>query len=284
MKSFPIPVVALGAGSQPEEEALEYLAMPQGMQTFAMPSVPEEAPASLRFQAAEVLERLVQQMRTYRFGDPAYPRMDITRLDPQVTRLVNDALGQGEVSALAHVPRPLRVQETAFAGVWRVQYPRADGTLEHDYLEACAMPAAVIEVARAHGVKRPAATAVPDGVMNAPALLHEIVDVAAAYRPGAQAHIINLTLLPMSPADLEYLAQALGAGSVAILSRGYGNCRISSTQIPDVWWVQYFNSMEQLILNTIEVVEVPDVALAAAEDFADSIERLQEWLLALREE
>ena len=34
--------------------------------------------------------------------------------------------------------------------------------------------------------------------------------------------------------------------------------------------------MNTLILNTIEVVDVPEVALAAAEDLADSRERLAE--------
>jgi hydrogenase-1 operon protein HyaF len=34
--------------------------------------------------------------------------------------------------------------------------------------------------------------------------------------------------------------------------------------------------MNTLILNTIEVVDVPEVALASAEDLADSTTRLQE--------
>jgi hydrogenase-1 operon protein HyaF len=42
--------------------------------------------------------------------------------------------------------------------------------------------------------------------------------------------------------------------------------------------------MDQIILNTLEVVDVPEVAQAAAEDYADSIERLGEWLDAMREE
>ena len=121
------------------------------------------------------------------------------------------------------------------------------------------------------------ATADP-GVMNAPALLCELRMACAEWRPGAEAHIVNLTLLPMTPEDLEYLARSLGGGPVTILSRGYGNCRITSTALPRTWWVQYFNSTDQLILNTIEVVDVPVVALAADEDLADSVDRLREWL------
>jgi hydrogenase-1 operon protein HyaF len=41
--------------------------------------------------------------------------------------------------------------------------------------------------------------------------------------------------------------------------------------------------MDQIILNTIEVVEVPEVALASKEDYEESAERLQEWLGVMRE-
>jgi hydrogenase-1 operon protein HyaF len=80
----------------------------------------------------------------------------------------------------------------------------------------------------------------------------------------------------MTPDDHRVLEAALPVGPVAIMARGFGNCRITSTGARDVWRVQYFNSMNTLILNTIEVVDVPEVALAAAEDLADSRERLGE--------
>jgi hydrogenase-1 operon protein HyaF len=45
-----------------------------------------------------------------------------------------------------------------------------------------------------------------------------------------------------------------------------------------VWWVKYYNSEDALILNSIEIVDVPEVACAAVEDLADSAERLAEIL------
>ena len=68
-----------------------------------------------------------------------------------------------------------------------------------------------------------------------------------------------------------------------MISRGFGNCRITSTGARDVWRVQYFNNMNTLILNTIEVVDVPEVALAAAEDLVDSRERLAELVTWMSE-
>ena len=44
MKDFPLPVRMVGSGSQPgEDEELQYLEMPRGMNTFRMPVVPERA-------------------------------------------------------------------------------------------------------------------------------------------------------------------------------------------------------------------------------------------------
>jgi hydrogenase-1 operon protein HyaF len=90
--------------------------------------------------------------------------------------------------------------------------------------------------------------------------------------------VLNLTLFPLTPDDHQVLERALPVGPVAMISRGFGNCRVTSTAARDVWRVQYFNSMNTLILNTIEIVDVPEVALAAAEDLADSRVRLSELI------
>ena len=115
-------------------------------------------------------------------------------------------------------------------------------------------------------------------VYNAPALVTEMDDKLAAWRPGTEAHVINLSLLPLSDEDVSYLDARLGPGSVTILSRGYGNCRISSTGTRNGWYVRYFNSREAVILNTIEITDIPSVACAAPEDLADSAQRLGEIL------
>ncbi len=110
--------------------------------------------------------------------------------------------------------------------------------------------------------------------MNVPALIHELQDAMDRSGPDTPAHVINLTLLPLSPEDTAHIDQVLDGGSVVILSRGFGNCRISSTAARNVWRVQYFNNMQTLILNTIEVTAMPEVAIAAREDLVETRERL----------
>ena len=112
--------------------------------------------------------------------------------------------------------------------------------------------------------------------MNAPTLLQELHDQRQQWRAGQSAHLVNLSLLPLSPADMACLEEQLGTGRVVILSRGYGNCRISSTRVPTTWRVVYYNSQDAMILNSIEVVDMPEVACAAPEDLVDSEQRLRE--------
>ena len=119
--------------------------------------------------------------------------------------------------------------------------------------------------------------------MNAPAIVEELRHHAQRHKPGAAARVVNLSLLPLVPADHEGLDAMLGEGPVAILSRGFGNCRINATKARGIWRVRYFNSMSTMILDTIEIVDFPEAARAAAEDYDDSIERLRDLLRWLRE-
>jgi len=283
MKEFPLPVVAVGPGSQPEEdEALQYMPLPSAMMTFALPVINDEADPALMAAACAVVERLRDEMQATPLDSATIPTVELQDMDTEVVRLLNQTMGEGEVSIAVRGSGQYRIQETVFASVWRVHEFATDGRLIGDTIMACAIPPMVTRWAQ-DGVSLDCKIPEKDaGLMNAPAVLTEIVGKAKGYKAGDGAHVINLTLLPMSPDDLECLTQTLGVGAVTILSRGYGNCRITSTRLPNVWWVQYFNSMDTLILNTIEVSDVPEVAQASSEDYEDSIERLGEWLQVMQ--
>ncbi|HNH17839.1 hydrogenase expression/formation protein [Zoogloea sp.] len=281
MKPFPIPVVPVGPGSQ-TDEAPDYLAMPGGMATFQAPRLPEGAQAADVAHAASLLAGLVDAMAGAAFDGPPLV-LPLDAETPGVREVLTQSLGFGEVSAFTVAPTRLRVQETAFASLWRVLEEGEDGRLLHDRLTVCPVPPELYAAMRATARPDLVPPVVLPGMMNGEALLAEVRQQAAAHRARRPAHVINLTLLPVSEADLDYLYGALGHREVSILSRGYGNCRVTSTRLAHVWWVQYFNSMDTLILNTLEVVDMPDVVLAAEEDFRDSIERLREYVALLAE-
>lgn len=289
MKPIPIPVVSaaslvLGPGLQPAgETALDYLDMPHGMNTFAMPRIPETADVRAMGGARDLLAELLGRLTTWRPGDADYPSLDLKGVDRACCAVVNDVTGEGEVGIRLAGPREVRIQETVFAGIWRVCRFDEEGQLADDRLEGCAIPDIVRDTALRGAVTQPAAAEIPEGAMNAPALLYEIREQMKSYCAGRPAHVINFTLLPLAPEDHACLERALPPGPVAIISRGFGNCRISSTGARNVWRVQYFNNMQTLILDTLEIVDVPEVALAAAEDIADSRERLAELVAWMSE-
>lgn len=282
-RPFPIPLVDMfGPGSQPEDEELEYMPMPRGMATYQPPQLPEPEELAGHGGAVRVLTELLCTLQAAIRGEAVAP-VWLAGLTAEELQLVNQVLGEGEVSAVVQAAgdgqRAVQVQEAVFAGVWRV-VTTVDGRVVSDIIELGHIPAVLGDIAR-QDVEPEVPRwrgALPPNVQNAPALLAEIEDQWRVWRPGQPAHVVNLTLLPMSVEDIGFLDHHLGTGRVLILSRGYGNCRITNTCRPHTWRVVYYNSQDIVILNTVEISELPEVAQAAIEDLQDSHERLKEVL------
>ncbi len=289
MREINIPVNLTGPGSQPADEdgaSLDILQLPDEMATFSMPQMPDlegvEEGSKARAAIAELYEKLQRR------AEGATGQSEILQLDVQDEiglDLIDQLLGEGEVSMrFERESCHARIQESVLAGVWRVRYFTAEGALTRDTIEVADVPKLCRRHVFTHAAHRAEQSreAMPSGVLNAPPLLAEINDKVAEYRPGRESHVINLTLLPQTEEDLGYLIERLGEGPLTILSRGYGNCRITSTAVQNVWWVQYFNSQDKNILNTLEIGGVPAVAAAAIEDLQDSAERLGQMMEAYR--
>ncbi len=269
--------IGFGPGSQkePDGQTLDHMEMPREMVTFDLPIAPEPQD-TIGMEAGKArLNQLQTLLASYKVGQPA-ARLELDDLDSQNLGLVNQLLGEGEVSMVSGPG--IQVQEAVFAGVWRVLHFGADGKVERDMIEVSDWPHSVRDrvFADAAPTGALAEDPLPSSVFNAPSILTEIAEKVATYRPGTATHSINLSLLPHTEQDLSYMAEKLGVGDTIILSRGYGNCRVSSTRTNNVWWVQYYNSQDALILNSIEIIGVPEVVCAAQEDINDSAERLAE--------
>lgn len=278
MSGLKTPAGGVGPGTQPREEdgtELAYMEMPEDMATYRMPEI-EHSIGSLD-QANQVLQQLQELLDNYCVGD-ATGSINLSVLDEDSRELIDQVLGEGEVSILFESVLAVRCQESVLAGVWRVQYLNADGGVDIDLIEVADIPRLIRqETFAAPGIRSVIDRQdVPEGVNNAIPLLAELNDKIVDSNNRVEPHVINLTLLPQSDEDIEFLQQRLGTGSVTILSRGYGNCRVSSTNTRNVWWVQYFNSQDAIILNTLEVIPVPIVVCASQDDIEDSAQRLQE--------
>ncbi|MEW8460459.1 MAG: hydrogenase expression/formation C-terminal domain-containing protein [Candidatus Thiodiazotropha endolucinida] len=289
MNEIDIPVSVTGPGSQPAENdgaSLDILQLPDEMTTFSMPEMPE--PDQVQdldsgMAALTELDEVLQHQAKVRDIKPEV--VDITHLDRENSSLVDQVLGEGEVSMVYRsADTSARIQESVMTGIWRIRYYNQQEETTVDTIEVARVPGLCRRQVFSQAAHRADSQlkSIPEGVLNAPPLLAEINDKVSEYRPGKESHVINLTLLPQTEQDLAFLIERLGEGSLTILSRGYGNCRITSTAVQNVWWVQYFNSQDKNILNTLEIGDVPAVAAAANEDIQESARRLNEIMEAYR--
>ena len=277
MRAITIPIRSLISSPGPEpDDGVDFMPMPREMTTFAMPRLPEPGPGADVAAAHTVLLAFVAQMAQWLHADGEPPVLELAGLTPAALRALNEALGEGEVSAIVDAGERIRIQETVFCGVWRQQHLGDDGSLLHDLLLAAPIPALLPALAGANAQSTLRARPLPVGAMNVQPLIHELQEAMDRSGVDVPAHVINLTLLPLSSEDSAHLDALLDGGNVVLLSRGFGNCRISSTAARHVWRVQYFNNMQTLILNTLEVAPLPEAAQASREDLVESHERLAE--------
>ena len=269
---FTLPPTGFGPGSQPLSDAddtLEYTTLPQDMRTY-FPSIPEiEELGDANIRPALDLLQQVAAAATRISSEGGTAQFDLSILDSENRKLVAETLGSGEVAAKLRSIPAVAVQESVFAGIWTLQSAKGD------VIEVAAIPACLTDDPfRATRPGKGAEALRTPGVANAPSILIELQDKSRSFDPDAPIHVVNLTLLPHTEEDLVALDAAIGEGAVTVLSRGYGNCRITATALPHVWRVQFFNSQDHLILDTFEVTTMPEVARAAPEDLGDSGKRL----------
>jgi hydrogenase-1 operon protein HyaF len=256
---------------------MSYMDMPGDMSTFAAPVIPEPEDVEHLDGARETMEWLRQALAGYKPG--MEPQLaNLNALSDDCRDLVNQILGEGEVSVTGEGGLRTRTQESVLAGVWRTLFHDADDNVVMDLLEVADVPLVVRRAGEGGTAVDTTADGVGPELANALPILVELEARREEYADGGEPHSVNLTLLPLSDEELEFLDARLGRGPVDILSRAYGKCQVISTATSNVWWVRYYNSMGTPILTTIEVVDVPNVVAAAPEDISDSEERLRDIL------
>jgi hydrogenase-1 operon protein HyaF len=261
------------------DELLRLIDMPRGL---SRPRTLVRAAEALEASGRAALLDALTSLRAHAevADDSATTRIELSTLPPRQREIVDDLLGEGEVRAQVGGAALWSVCETVLPGLWRIQLRTADGEVV-PWLEVGAIPTPVLEAARQlPRAAVPAPAEVATGAMNATALIAELNARSADYQPGQPNHVINFTLLPITEVDSEVLTTTIGQIPLVIHTEGYGSCRIYASGLRHVWAVQYLNSMGKVILDTLEIGDVPVAARAAREDFADSAVRLAEMLEA----
>lgn len=227
--------------------------------------------------AGEALRSVLEGLRRHRVGEPpiVYALADVPS---DAAARLDEALGRGEVDVTVQGRGTTEIRETALPGLWRVRERDAEGKATGDYLEIADVPAIVR--AAAERATRPVLDPgePPPGAMNVQPLLFEIAHRLATRRAGDPPHVLSLSLMPMNEVDLAHLEARLGRGPVRAESRGYGRCVVELSGHRHTWRVRHFNVAGALVLDTIEIGDVPVAIIAAREDLEDSATRLAEML------
>lgn len=228
-------------------------------------------------RVAALLPRLVEAL-TARAAGQADHRFDLAGLDDLELTLIADVLGEGDVSVVVTLPDGLvvTVEEATMAGLWRVRCLDSDGRVVADSLDVAAIPEAVRGAALMLTQPTIRLDAPLDGLATAAVLIAEIRAHLESWRPGQPNRVVTISHLPVPAEDMAFLQERLGVGPVRILSRGYASCRVVSTATRHVWSVQYLDANGAVVLDTLEVGDVPTAALATDEDIADSALRVAE--------
>ncbi len=204
--------------------------------------------------------------------------LPVVGLSPAGLKFLESTLGEGEVVVNVAGGHQYEAKETVLPGLWRVWTREASGELRSMHLEVGPVPHVAVAANRGGTLADVSIGQPPEGVMNVVPVLAELRHRSQTWQSGQPNHVMSFTLLPMTEADMAFLEAQLGHGPVRGESKGFSRCRVELTTVRNIWSVQHFNAMGKLILDTLEVGDVPSALVAGGHDFEDSATRLGEWL------
>ncbi|SNZ15739.1 hydrogenase expression/formation protein [Hydrogenobacter hydrogenophilus] len=119
-------------------------------------------------------------------------------------------------------------------------------------------------------------------LMNAPAILNEILQALKDLYEKGEEHIIYINKLPLTEEDRIAILDTLGEGQVRIrLDSKTQPAEWRETGINGVWIGVFFDRDNKPILETIEITIFPRLASSQEEDIEESIKLLEERLKVL---
>ena len=110
---------------------------------------------------------------------------------------------------------------------------------------------------------------------NAQPLLHELLERVRSLLATGESSAIDLSALPLTPADLDWLREKLGPGEIAVTLNANGESSLNETGCSGVWWVTHRNEKGAVTSEFIEVAFVPELVKAHPQDVLIGQEHLE---------
>jgi hydrogenase-1 operon protein HyaF len=109
---------------------------------------------------------------------------------------------------------------------------------------------------------------------NAPPLLRELAELLQTLLDTGATSAIDLSALPLTPGDLDWLRHELGTGEVSVTLQASGESTLDETAYPGIWWVTHRNEQGVVTSQFLEVTFVPELVKSPAPDVAAALESL----------
>jgi len=110
---------------------------------------------------------------------------------------------------------------------------------------------------------------------NAPPLLREVAEQVKRLLATGESSAIDLSALPLTPADLDWLQEKLGTGEISVVLQANGESTLNETACPGIWWVTHHNEQGAVTSQFIEVAFVPELVKAHPQDVQIGYEYLE---------
>jgi hypothetical protein len=112
-------------------------------------------------------------------------------------------------------------------------------------------------------------------LINTLGLLNEIATALETLKTTGQEQILYLTHPPLTEEDEDFLREALGSGRITIVSNDGNITAWRLTSIPCVWWGEYRDEIERVVLKAIEIAPIPHLATCPRDDIDEGIAKLK---------
>ncbi|MEM0909448.1 MAG: hydrogenase expression/formation C-terminal domain-containing protein [Pseudomonadota bacterium] len=265
--------------------------LPVSNDIFLYPEAPQVKDLDTVIDGLALLRDLLVAITMFN-EESKYNQFDLSALNQASKEFIDQVLGEGDISATIKVNKGdikhIEIQQSLMAGVWRIKHINRLGQVGVEYLEIATFPTAIVNKCATLNKMQPAGRALSKKQKGRKsnttdfdnrALIHELNKRGKEYSASSQSFVVNLASLPMNKDDMSDLENLLGIDEVNMCSRVYGNCQISATSCINTWWIKYFDAKDRVLLNTLEVVDIPSITKASNRDIAYSALRIKNTLV-----
>jgi hypothetical protein len=112
-------------------------------------------------------------------------------------------------------------------------------------------------------------------LINSLGILSEISTALETLKATGQEQILYLTQPPLTDKDEDFLREALGRGRITIVANEVHAAAWQETAIPCVWWSEYRDEIERVVLKAIEIAPYPHLAAGQRDDIDEGLTKLK---------